>query len=110
MTSKTLIVTCLPPFDSQDDETPNIQIRFGQEALVLDSWCRKKQYDAFCAVLGSGVNLHLAENELVRDVLELGPRLSPLNSAALKASKQERVSSYIYSGMVLRPSGRVVIF
>lgn len=25
-------------------------MRFGQEILALDSWCRKKQYDAFCQV------------------------------------------------------------
>jgi hypothetical protein len=25
-------------------------VRFGQENLALDSWCRKKQYDAFCQV------------------------------------------------------------
>ncbi|KAI5722576.1 hypothetical protein M8J76_010526 [Diaphorina citri] len=74
----------------ENDEPPNIQIRFGQESLSLDSWVRKKQYDAFCTILASGINLHLSENELVRDVLDLGEKLSPLNTAALKQSKQER--------------------
>ncbi|KAG8335951.1 Interferon- developmental regulator 1 [Homalodisca vitripennis] len=32
----------------EDDCPPNIQVRFGLETLALDSWCRKKQYDAFC--------------------------------------------------------------
>ncbi|KAL1454446.1 hypothetical protein WDU94_010701 [Cyamophila willieti] len=74
----------------ESGESPNIQIRFGQESLQVDSWVRKKQYDAFCTVLGSGVNLHLSENDLVRDVLQLGARISPLNIASLKQSKQER--------------------
>uniref|UniRef100_A0A8D8W5M9 Interferon-related developmental regulator 1 n=1 Tax=Cacopsylla melanoneura TaxID=428564 RepID=A0A8D8W5M9_9HEMI len=74
----------------ESGESPNIQIRFGQESLQVDSWVRKKQYDAFCTVLGSGVNLHLSENDLVRDVLQLGDKISPLNIAGLKQSKQER--------------------
>uniref|UniRef100_A0A1B6DSJ9 Interferon-related developmental regulator N-terminal domain-containing protein n=1 Tax=Clastoptera arizonana TaxID=38151 RepID=A0A1B6DSJ9_9HEMI len=74
----------------ESDVPPNIQVRFGQEALSLDSWSRKKQYDAFCHVLGSGMNLHLTENDLLRDVFELGEKLVPLNIAANKASKLER--------------------
>nr|CAD7435227.1 unnamed protein product [Timema monikensis] len=41
-------------------------------------------------VLGSGMNLHLTENDLVRDIFELGERISPLNFAAHKQSKLER--------------------
>ncbi|XP_063216854.1 interferon-related developmental regulator 1 [Bacillus rossius redtenbacheri] len=74
----------------EDGDPPDIQVRFGQEMLALDSWCRKKQYDAFCQVLGSGMNLHLTENDLVREVFELGDRLTPLNLAAHKQSKLER--------------------
>ncbi|XP_073977899.1 interferon-related developmental regulator 1 isoform X2 [Rhodnius prolixus] len=72
------------------DEPPNIQVRFGQEALSLDSWSRKKQYDAFCQVLGSGMNLHLTENELLREVLELGEKLAPVNAASNKQTKLAR--------------------
>lgn len=74
----------------EDDSPPDIQVRFGQENLALDSWCRKKQYDAFCQVLGSGMNLHLTENDLVRDIFELGERLSPPYYAANKQTKHER--------------------
>ncbi|XP_046677714.1 interferon-related developmental regulator 2 isoform X3 [Homalodisca vitripennis] len=74
----------------EDDCPPNIQVRFGLETLALDSWCRKKQYDAFCQVLGSGMNLHLTENDLLRDVFELGEKLVPLNMAAHKQSRIER--------------------
>ncbi|XP_021919874.1 interferon-related developmental regulator 2 [Zootermopsis nevadensis] len=74
----------------EDGDPPDIQVRFGQEILALDSWCRKKQYDAFCQVLGSGMNLHLTENDLVRDIFELGERLSPPYYAANKQTKLER--------------------
>lgn len=70
----------------------DVQIRFGQEVLCLDSWCRRRQYDAMCQALGSGLNLHLAENELLRDVFQLGPKLIVGDLNALKQSKLERVS------------------
>ncbi|KAG8334499.1 Interferon- developmental regulator 1, partial [Homalodisca vitripennis] len=73
-----------------DCQIYNIQVRFGLETLALDSWCRKKQYDAFCQVLGSGMNLNLTENDLLRDVFELGEKLVPLNMAAHKQSRIER--------------------
>ncbi|KAJ1526830.1 hypothetical protein ONE63_008397 [Megalurothrips usitatus] len=74
----------------EEDVPPEVQVRFGQEVLLLDSWCRKKQYDAFCQVLGSGMNLHLTENELLREVFELGEKVSPLTYASNKQTKQER--------------------
>lgn len=74
----------------ESDVPPNIQVRFGQEALSLDSWKRKKQYDAFCQILGSGMNLHLTENELLRDIFELGSKVVPITMAANKQNKLER--------------------
>lgn len=43
----------------EEKESPNITVKFGRERLVIDSWCRKRQYDAICYVLKSGMNLHL---------------------------------------------------
>ncbi|XP_046388812.1 interferon-related developmental regulator 2 [Ischnura elegans] len=74
----------------EEGEQPDVQVKFGQEMLSLDTWCRKKQYDAFCQVLGPGMNLHLTENYLVREIFELGERVSLLNGAVYKASKLER--------------------
>ena len=54
-----IIVSIL--FDKEGD-VPDIAIKFGTESIVIDSWTRKKQYDAFCAVLGSGVYQHLQVN------------------------------------------------
>jgi hypothetical protein len=38
------------------------------------------------------MNLHLTENELVREIFELGEKLSPPYFAANKQTKHERVS------------------
>lgn len=70
-----------------------LQVKFGSEVLVLDSWLRRKQYDALCHILGPGINIHLAENELLRDVFELGARIM-INEMppTTKQTKLERVS------------------
>lgn len=73
----------------EEDLTPSLTVKFGKERLHIESWCRKRQYDAFCSVLGSGMNLHLAENELLREIFELGP---PVTELVAKATKFERVS------------------
>jgi hypothetical protein len=73
-------------------EPPAMSIKFGRERLIVDSWCRKRQYDAFCDVLKSGMNLHLSENELLREIFELGPALSSLDANSSKVTKFERVS------------------
>lgn len=76
----------------QLDEPPNIQIRFGQEILTMNSWIIKKQYDVLCQALGSGMNMHMTENDLVRDILSLGPKLCQTTLLSNKQSKLERVS------------------
>ena len=48
-------------------------IKFGNETLYLDNWLRKKQYDAFKELIGNRMNIHLQENEFLRDIFELGP-------------------------------------
>ncbi|XP_054164174.1 interferon-related developmental regulator 2-like [Oppia nitens] len=80
----------------EERESPNMMIKFGRERLVIDSWCRKRQYDALCYVLKSGMNLHLAENDLLRDIFELGAPLSALDINS-KLTKFERNMSNIAS-------------
>ncbi|CAG2100364.1 unnamed protein product [Medioppia subpectinata] len=81
----------------EEREPPNITVKFGRERLVIDSWCRKRQYDAFCYVLKSGMNLHLAENDLLREIFELGTPLSSLDYTNSKLTKFERNMSNIAS-------------
>ena len=68
-----------------------------RETLELTSWGMKKQYDQLCKVLGSGMNLHLTENELIRSIFGLGSPLPALDMhASSRPSKTERVSSFVY--------------
>lgn len=63
-----------------------------REILEIESWSQKKQYDCLCRVLGSGMNLHLSENVMLRDIFDLGdpiPALSEMHSS--RPSKQERL-------------------
>ncbi|KAF6099504.1 interferon related developmental regulator 2 [Phyllostomus discolor] len=91
-------------------------VRFGLEVLYVDSWARRRVYAAFKDVLGSGMHHHLQvgrpagpggpaqapptslgspsplspqNNELLRDIFDLGPVLV-LDAAALKACKLSR--------------------
>lgn len=61
----------------EEDESPEISVRFGGEAMVIGSWAQHHQYSSLCTVIGPGITTHLAENEFLRDVLELGPRVAP---------------------------------
>uniref|UniRef100_A0A2R5LNS2 Putative interferon-related developmental regulator n=1 Tax=Ornithodoros turicata TaxID=34597 RepID=A0A2R5LNS2_9ACAR len=74
----------------KENGSPDITVKFGREVLELDTWCRKLQYDAFCQVIGAGINFHLAENELLRDVFELGPPLTQEDAIISKVTKFER--------------------
>lgn len=72
----------------EEGECPYETCKFGTELLELDSWVRIKQYGAFREALGSGVNLHLQENSLLREVFDLGP--PPTGQLVQKLSKRER--------------------
>ncbi|KAF5274000.1 hypothetical protein FQA39_LY01115 [Lamprigera yunnana] len=74
----------------ENESLPDLQIRFGQEVLILDSWTRRNQYYALCHTLGSGLNMHLTENELLRDIFQLGSKLVINESCVMKQSKLER--------------------
>uniref|UniRef100_A0A336K7T6 CSON000481 protein n=1 Tax=Culicoides sonorensis TaxID=179676 RepID=A0A336K7T6_CULSO len=60
----------------EEDTSPEINVRFGRESMCLDSWASHHQYTSFCNVMGPGINNHLAENEFLRDVLQLGAKLN----------------------------------
>lgn len=66
-------------------------MRFGQETLYLEGWCARTQYNACCRLLGPGINIHLAENQLLREIFHLGNKVLP-PPITIKTSKLERVS------------------
>ncbi|XP_078517387.1 interferon-related developmental regulator 2 isoform X1 [Lissotriton helveticus] len=76
-------------------------IKFGLECMYIDSWVRRRTYNAFKEVLGSGVRHHLQNNELLRDILELGPPIV-LDAAAIKASKITRVEKHMYNSAAFK--------
>jgi len=55
--------------------SPSESIKFGREVVQLDCWYKKLQYNWFCKILGSGMNLHLASNYMLREIFELGAPL-----------------------------------
>uniref|UniRef100_A0A8D0G627 Interferon related developmental regulator 2 n=1 Tax=Sphenodon punctatus TaxID=8508 RepID=A0A8D0G627_SPHPU len=76
-------------------------IKFGLECMYVDSWARKRTYHAFKEALGSGVRHHLQNNELLREIFELGPPLV-LDAAAIKASKISRFEKHLYNSAAFK--------
>lgn len=74
----------------QQGASLNTCIKFGKESMVIDSWARKWQYESLCHTLGSGMNVHLQENELLRDIFQLGAPIPAMAAATGRVSKFER--------------------
>ena len=48
-------------------------VQFGHgETLFVDNWVRRKEYEVFREVLATGMNVHLATNEFIRETFDLG--------------------------------------
>uniref|UniRef100_A0A8C8VIP7 Interferon related developmental regulator 2 n=1 Tax=Pelusios castaneus TaxID=367368 RepID=A0A8C8VIP7_9SAUR len=76
-------------------------IKFGLECMYVDSWVRRRMYSAFKEVLGSGIRHHLQNNELLREIFDLGPPLV-LDAAAIKASKISRFEKHLYNSAAFK--------
>uniref|UniRef100_A0A8C8A002 Interferon-related developmental regulator 1 n=1 Tax=Oryzias sinensis TaxID=183150 RepID=A0A8C8A002_9TELE len=76
-------------------------IRFGTERMSIDSWVRKRTYDAFREFVGSGMNYHLQANEFIRDVFELGPPIL-VDSATMKAMKISRFERHLHNSAAFK--------
>ncbi|KAK2194235.1 hypothetical protein NP493_1g04015 [Ridgeia piscesae] len=74
----------------QQGVSPNTCIKFGKESMMIDSWARKWQYESLCHTLGSGMNVHLQENDLLRDIFQLGAPIPAMAAATSRVSKFER--------------------
>lgn len=68
-------------------------MKIGVEELPLNSWAKLCQYNSFRELLGSGMNAHLQQNDLLRDIFQMGP--APLHTMHSRASRLERVSGGI---------------
>uniref|UniRef100_A0A3Q2SMZ3 Interferon-related developmental regulator 1 n=1 Tax=Fundulus heteroclitus TaxID=8078 RepID=A0A3Q2SMZ3_FUNHE len=76
-------------------------LRFGTERMTIDSWVRKRTYDAFREFVGSGMNYHLQANEFIRDVFELGPPIL-VDSATMKAMKISRFERHLHNSAAFK--------
>lgn len=79
---------CTLIFYSQNDNVPEMQVKFNKEVLLLDTWARRIQYETLCNILGPSINAHLTENDLLRDIFEL---LDPPPSADIPAYAQHQM-------------------
>jgi len=77
-----------------------MHVKFGKEVLYFKGWCARTQYNACCRLLGPGINIHLAENQLLRDIFHLGdkPIPTPMTCANGKTNKLKKVSVGIRKG------------
>ncbi|XP_053987762.1 interferon-related developmental regulator 2 [Hylaeus anthracinus] len=73
----------------EEDIVPEMHVKFGQEVLYLEGWCARTQYNACCRLLGPGINIHLAENQLLREIFHLGNKVLPIQPNQ-KTTKLER--------------------
>lgn len=55
---------CLLSLSIQEGDFQSETIRFGTERMTIDSWVRKRTYDAFREFVGSGMNYHLQVRRL----------------------------------------------
>ena len=78
----------------EEEISPEIAIQVGnglnKEQLILDTWAVSHQYNSICNALGSGMNIHLLENDFLRDVFQMGIKVDPTTAAASKLSKNEK--------------------
>ena len=78
----------------EDGVPPEIMIQVGtgvtKEQLILDSWAINHQYNSICSALGSGMNIHLLENEFLREIFGMGVRVDASQVTIKKLSKNEK--------------------
>ncbi|XP_067929360.1 interferon-related developmental regulator 2-like [Watersipora subatra] len=73
----------------ESGEFAEYDCKVGSESIYIDTWARKRQYDSLCSNLESGMNTHLRDNVLLRDIFGLGAPL-PVGPITDKASKTDR--------------------
>jgi len=74
----------------EEGDGPSESIKFAKEQMYLDCWYKKLQYDWFCKILGTGMNLHLSTNPMLREIFELGAPLNEFDNSGTKLTKAER--------------------
>uniref|UniRef100_A0A8C7NA31 Interferon-related developmental regulator 2 n=1 Tax=Oncorhynchus kisutch TaxID=8019 RepID=A0A8C7NA31_ONCKI len=84
----------------ENEDFSEEKIRFGVEGIYIDSWMRRRVYDAFKEVLESGVRHHLQFNPLLRDIFGLGPPL--ILDSSVKSSKISRFEKHLFNSAAFK--------
>nr|CAB3255266.1 interferon-related developmental regulator 2 [Phallusia mammillata] len=84
----------------ENGDTPEDSIKFGSEILYICSWTGKRQYSAVKDTLSTGMNFHLKENPLLRDIFELGPPL--LDGEAGRLNRGSHFERHLYNQAIFK--------
>ncbi|KAI4824038.1 interferon-related developmental regulator 2 isoform X2 [Pseudochaenichthys georgianus] len=76
------------------------KIRFGIEDVYIDSFMRRRIYDAFKEIMESGVRHHLQFNPLVRDIFGLGAPL--ILDTTSKSNKISRFEKHLFNSAAFK--------
>lgn len=87
----------------ENDETPEVTIKFGKEILYIGTWTTKRQYSFLREFLGTGVNYQLKYNGLLRDVFELGPVMID----GLATKRGSHLERHLYNQAVFKARSKV---
>ncbi|XP_013410222.1 interferon-related developmental regulator 1 [Lingula anatina] len=90
----------------EDGDFPDETVKFGvhDESLYIDSWVKKVQYNALCQVMATGMNTHLQENVLIRDIFGLG---APIPVSTLPKTKIHRYERHLMNTAVAKARTKV---
>ncbi|XP_034027657.1 interferon-related developmental regulator 2 isoform X2 [Thalassophryne amazonica] len=84
----------------ENDDFTEEKIRFGLESVFIDSWTRRRIYDAFKEMMESGVRYQLQYNPLLRDIFQLGPPL--ILGAAVRGNKISRFEKHLFNAAAFK--------
>eukprot|EP00064_Thunnus_orientalis_P020946 superscaffoldBa00006066_g21098 len=84
----------------ENEDFTDEKIRFGVESIYIDSWMRRRIYDAFKEILESGVRHHLQFNPLLRDIFGLGPPL--ILDTSVKSNKISRFEKHLFNSAAFK--------
>ncbi|KAK7884607.1 hypothetical protein WMY93_027730 [Mugilogobius chulae] len=73
---------------------------FGVESVYIDSWMRRRIYDAFKEILVSGVRHHLQFNPLLRDIFGLGAPL--ILDPTVRNNKISRFEKHLFNAAAFK--------
>uniref|UniRef100_A0A665TN28 Interferon-related developmental regulator 2 n=1 Tax=Echeneis naucrates TaxID=173247 RepID=A0A665TN28_ECHNA len=84
----------------ENEDFTEEKIRFGVESVYIDSWVRRRIYDAFKEILESGVRHHLQFNPLLRDIFGLGPPI--ILDPTIKGNKISRFEKHLFNSAAFK--------